>query len=52
MKYILYLKDKNPINNQVTKCETAKEAYFLKKQAEKMGFKVTIKRGEKKNENI
>jgi len=48
LKYILHLTAKNPKYNQITKCTTAKEAYFLKKQAEKMGFEVKIKRVEGK----
>lgn len=46
MTYTLILTDKNPVNNQIVKCKTGREAYILKKQAEYMGFKVEVK-GEK-----
>ncbi len=44
MKYRLILTDKDPMNNQVIECDTAREAYTYKKKSEAMGFKVTIKK--------
>lgn len=49
MRYILHLLDKDPVNNQIIECSTAQEARDYKKKAEKMGFKVTIKREGKVN---
>jgi len=48
MKYILHLTANNPKYNQITKCTTAKEAAFQKKQARGKGFEVKIKRVEEK----
>lgn len=47
MKYLLYLTDKDPINNQHIQCETAQEAMKYRRKAENMGFKVRIERIER-----
>lgn len=49
MKYILYLEDKNPINNMTIHCKGSKEAVEYKRKAQKMGFQVKVK-GEEKHE--
>lgn len=46
MKYTLYLTDKDPANNMTIHCKDSKEAVEYKRKAQKMGFKVEVKKGE------
>jgi len=44
MKYILHLKDIDPENDMVIECSTGQETRDYKRKAEKMGYKVTVKK--------
>jgi len=44
MKYVLYLIDKDKKNNMTVECSTVQETRDYKRKAEKMGYKVTVKK--------